>query len=85
MQLFSVVSPDVMVRTCGMVQCHIVYPYSRPDLKIRIHHWLFSRRHTTTGSFVCIICYVISNKVSIGEGDVSSSFHHITCGGLLND
>jgi hypothetical protein len=53
-QLFSVVSPDVMVRTCGIVQCHIVYPYSRPDLKSRIHHWLVSRWHTTTGSFLCI-------------------------------
>ena len=36
----------VLMWGSGLVeQCHIVYPYSRLDIKIRIHHWLFSRWH----------------------------------------
>lgn len=43
------------------------------------------------GAFLYLICYVTSNNgVLIIEGDVSlyrlhSSFHHITCSGLLNE
>jgi hypothetical protein len=34
----SVENPGLKVRSSGMIECHIVYISTAPDLQIRIHH-----------------------------------------------
>ena len=37
--VYTVRNPDREVRSSRSVQCRIVYPSARPDLRIRIGHW----------------------------------------------